>query len=68
MWVANLVILKSFENWLEHDTIRVVLDERWAHLIASDYVRVVNKWPLVTPFASIDSKFKSSPLKPVDDL
>jgi hypothetical protein len=63
MWVANLVILKSFEVFAEGDTICVVLDERWAHLIANDYARLVDKWPLVTPFASIGSKYKSNQLK-----
>jgi hypothetical protein len=68
MWVANLLILKSFEMYTENDLICVVIDERWAHLIASDYARVVDRWPLVTPFALIDSKYKSSPLKPDDAL
>jgi hypothetical protein len=68
MWVANLLILKSFEVWTEGELICVVIDERWAHLIASDYARVVDRWPLVTPFALTDSKYRPSPLKPDDVL
>lgn len=63
MWVANLIALKSFEVYSEGDTICVVLDERWAHLIANDYARLVDRWPLVTPFALTDSRFASNPLK-----
>jgi hypothetical protein len=63
MWVANLVIMKSFEYYTEGDTICVVLDERWAHLIANDYARLVDRWPLVTPFALIGLKYKSNQLK-----
>jgi hypothetical protein len=64
MWVANLLILKSFELWTEGELVCVVIDERWAHLIASDYARVVDRWPLVTPFASIDSKYGPSQSRP----
>jgi hypothetical protein len=60
MWVANLVIMKSFEYHTEGDTICVVLDERWAHLIANDYARLVDRWPLVTPFGSTVSRFASN--------
>jgi hypothetical protein len=40
----------------------VVLDERWAHLIANDYVRLVFRWQLPdTPSDSTDSKSRSFP-------
>lgn len=67
MWMAKLQALKSFESVTEGEIFYAVLDERWAHLVANDYVRLVDKWPLVTQFALTDSKYKLSPLKLVDD-
>jgi hypothetical protein len=56
MWIVRITALKSFEQLTEGDSTVVVLDERWAHLIANDYVRLVEKWPLVTAYASTGIK------------
>lgn len=43
-WDALLLALKAFEGHAEGDLFYVQLDERWAHLAANDYVRVMSKW------------------------
>lgn len=45
-WMARVQALKSFEGLMAGDVVEVELTERWAHLIASDYVRLVDRWPL----------------------
>lgn len=61
-YLARIQALKSFETLQAGDMMDVVLDERWAHLIASDYVRLVFRWQLPdTPSDSTDSKSESSP-------
>jgi hypothetical protein len=64
MWLARIQALKSFETMMAGDMLDVVLDERWAHLIANDYVRLVDRWDI--PSASTDSKSESNPSK-LDD-
>lgn len=49
MYVARLEALKSFDSLAVGDMLDVILDERWAHLIANDYVRMVGRWPLEPP-------------------
>ena len=56
-WAAKLIALKSFEGIQAGDTVEVVLDERWAHLVANDYMRMVDRWQISpTPFESTSSQ------------
>lgn len=60
-WCVVLVALKSFDSVAAGDILNVELTERWAHLIASDYVRLVDRWPLPdTQSASTSSSAESS--------
>ncbi len=56
-WYARLLALKSFETHQAGDIVVVVLNERWAHLIANDYMRLVDRWPISpTPYESTNSR------------
>lgn len=45
MWIAKVQALKSFDSYVVGEYYVVQLTERWAHLIANDYVRLVDRWP-----------------------
>lgn len=55
-WTVSLVALKSFNDHAEGDVFQVELTDYWAHLVAYDYVKVVQRWP--TQSASTDSPSK----------
>lgn len=46
LWLARLQALKNFDQFAVGDMIDVVLEERWAHLVAGDYMRIVQRWQI----------------------
>jgi hypothetical protein len=46
LWWCLITPLKDFDDYHIGQVYSVELTERWAHLIASDYVRLLQKWPL----------------------
>ena len=56
-FLARLEALKNFDQFAVGDMIDVILDERWAHLIANDYMKIVTRWPIPpTPSESTNSQ------------
>jgi hypothetical protein len=66
MWQARLQALKSFDGFMDGDVFDVELTEYWAHLVANDYVKLVEKWRLDIQSDSITFRFVSNPSK-LDD-
>lgn len=52
MWWCLVTPLKDFDDYCIGQVYSVELTERWAHLIASDYVRLLQKWLLDPPSLS----------------
>jgi hypothetical protein len=44
---VRLEALKNFDQFAVGDRIDAILDERWAHLVASDYMRIVGRWQIL---------------------